>query len=88
MADFTLGPGRPIPVSPWIPGGPGSPLSPYKTIGRDRHVNADRCFVRFDMTGPQKCCPMSKMSSILSTQLFLALIFSFYFKKMGFKHVL
>lgn len=27
----TLGPGRPIPVSPWIPGGPGSPLSPYKT---------------------------------------------------------
>lgn len=27
---FTLGPGRPIPVSPWIPGGPGSPLSPYK----------------------------------------------------------
>lgn len=27
---FTLGPGRPIPVSPCIPGGPGSPLSPYK----------------------------------------------------------
>lgn len=26
---FTLGPGRPIPVSPWIPGGPGSPRSPY-----------------------------------------------------------
>lgn len=30
VADLTLGPGRPIPVSPWIPGGPGSPLSPYK----------------------------------------------------------
>lgn len=28
--NFTLGPGRPIPVSPWIPDGPGSPLSPYK----------------------------------------------------------
>lgn len=31
MTNPTLGPGRPIPVSPWIPGGPGSPLSPYKT---------------------------------------------------------
>lgn len=38
VADFTLGPRRPIPVSPWIPGGPGSPLSPYKNAGRDRHV--------------------------------------------------
>lgn len=38
VADFTLGPGRPIPVSPWIPGGPGSPLSPYKKIGRERDV--------------------------------------------------
>lgn len=30
----TLGPGRPIPVSPWIPGGPGSPRSPYGGGGK------------------------------------------------------
>lgn len=39
VSEFTLEPGRPIPVSPWIPGGPESPLSPYKK----RQAGTDMC---------------------------------------------
>lgn len=50
----TLGPGRPIPVSPWIPDGPGSPRSPCEGGGKSKcHVlkYIKQKYIKSDLVG-------------------------------------